>query len=34
MTLKLIIKLCNKLLGEEETNKLIEECIQEIKADK
>ena len=34
MTLKLIIKLCNKILGEEETNKLIEECIQEIKADK
>lgn len=31
MTLKLIIKLCNKLLGEEETNKLIEECINEVK---
>ena len=31
MTLKLMIKLCNKLLGKEETNKILDECINEIK---
>lgn len=31
MTLKLMIKLCNKLLGEEKTNKILDECINEIK---
>lgn len=38
MTLKLLIKLCNKLLGEEETQKIIqettEELIEELKEDK
>jgi hypothetical protein len=31
MTLKLLVKLCNKILGEEETQKLIDECLEEIK---
>lgn len=31
MTLKLLVKLCNKILGVEETQKLIDECLEEIK---
>lgn len=30
MTLKLLIKLCNKILGEEETKKIIEETTKEF----
>ena len=33
MSLKLLIKLCNKILGVEETQKLIDECINEIKSE-